>query len=59
MLGVESITGTAMTIRVTAKCLANQQWGLQREIRERSKVALDAAGVAGPTLTWGGSSSLT
>ena len=59
VLGVESITGTAMTIRVTAKCLANQQWGLQREIRERSKVALDAAGVAGPTLTWGGSSSLT
>lgn len=59
VLGVESITGTAMTLRVTAKCVANQQWGLQREIRERSKVALDAAGIGGPTLAWGGSPSLT
>lgn len=59
VLGVESITGTAMTIRITAKCVANQQWGVQREIRERSKVAMDAAGIAGPTPSWGGSSSLT
>ena len=53
VLGVESISGTAMTIRVVAKCAANQQWGVQREIRERAKVALDQAGVPGPTLPWG------
>lgn len=59
VLGVESITATAMTIRVTAKCVANQQWGVQRELRERCKVALDAAGIQGPTVSWGGQQSLT
>lgn len=54
VLGVESIQGTTMTIRVLAKCVANKQWGVQREIRERAKVALDAAGVPGPRLPWGG-----
>lgn len=48
VLGVESITGTTMIIQVVAKCLANQQWGVQREIRERAKVALDEAGISGP-----------
>ncbi|WP_203567541.1 mechanosensitive ion channel family protein [Aestuariimicrobium ganziense] len=56
VLGVESITGQTMTIRVIAKCVANQQWGVQRELRERAKNALDAAGVKGPgpELTYGG-----
>ncbi|MGA4506629.1 mechanosensitive ion channel family protein [Propionibacteriaceae bacterium G1746] len=52
VLGVESISGSAMTIRVTAKCVANEQWGVQRELRERSKVALDNAGIAGPQVPW-------
>lgn len=55
VLGVESIEGTTMTIRVLAKCLPNQQFGVQREIRERTKVALDAAGVPAPRLPWGSS----
>lgn len=59
VLGVESISGTSMTFRVSARCVANQQWGLQREIRERSKVALDKAGIQGPTVPFGGSTSLT
>ena len=46
--GVEQITGTTVTIRVFAKTLADQQWGVQREIRERVKVAFDAAGVQAP-----------
>ncbi|MEL4504805.1 mechanosensitive ion channel family protein [Luteococcus sp. H138] len=52
VLGVETITGQAMTLRITAKCLANKQWGVQRELRERAKRALDEAGVRGP-IAWG------
>lgn len=54
VLGVESIHGTTMTIRVVAKCAPNQQWGVQREIRERAKVALDDAGIQGPSVPWTG-----
>lgn len=46
--GVEQITGTTITIRVIAKTQPNQQWGLQRVIRERVKDAFDRAGVRAP-----------
>lgn len=52
VLGVESIQGETMTIRVSAKCLPNEQWGVQRELRERSKRALDEAGIRGPGIAW-------
>jgi len=48
--GVEQITGTTVTIRVFAKTVTDQQWGVQREIRERAKVAFDAAGVRAPVV---------
>ena len=48
--GVEQITGTTLTIRVFAKTLADQQWGVQRAIRERAKNAFDAAGVQAPVV---------
>lgn len=48
--GVEQITGSTVTIRVFAKTLADQQWGVQREIRERAKNAFDAAGVQAPVV---------
>lgn len=48
--GVEQITGTTVTIRVFAKTVADQQWGVQREIRERAKNAFDAAGVQAPVV---------
>lgn len=48
--GVEQITGTAVTIRVFAKTTPDQQWGVQREIRERAKVAFDTAGVQAPAV---------
>jgi small conductance mechanosensitive channel len=51
VLGVESVTGTAVTIRVLAKTAPEQQYGVSREIRERVKAAFDAAGVQGPPLT--------
>lgn len=48
--GVEQITGSTVTIRVFAKTAPDQQWGVQREIRERVKVAFDAAGVQAPVV---------
>lgn len=48
--GVEQITGTTMTIRVFAKTVADQQWGVQREILARAKNAFDAAGVQAPVV---------
>lgn len=51
VVGVESIVGPVMTIRTLAKCAANQHWSVQRELRERLKTALDAAGIAPPPTT--------
>ncbi len=48
VVGIESITNGVVTIRIVAKTVANQQYGLQREMRERVKRALDAAGVRSP-----------
>jgi small conductance mechanosensitive channel len=46
--GVESVTGTSVTIRVVAKCAPNEHWGVQRELRERIKEAFDREGVQVP-----------
>lgn len=48
--GVETLEGGTMTIRIFAKCVADKQWGVMREIRERGKKALTARGVKGPLL---------
>jgi small conductance mechanosensitive channel len=48
VVGVESMGGGAITIRVTAKCVAQEHFGVQRELRERIKVAFDRAGVRSP-----------
>ncbi|MDN5765231.1 MAG: mechanosensitive ion channel family protein [Humibacillus sp.] len=50
VIGVESVGNGATTIRVVAKTVAQQQFGVQREMRERVKQALDAAGVRTPPL---------
>ncbi|GAB3589961.1 hypothetical protein GCM10027446_03680 [Angustibacter peucedani] len=50
VVGVEQLTGTTVTVRVVAKTAPNEQWGVQREIRERVKVAFDAAGVRAPVV---------
>ena len=42
--GVESVSGDAVILRVTAKAVPQQQGPLARAIRERLKVALDRAG---------------
>lgn len=48
--GVDSITAGTMIIKVLVKCAPNEHWGVQREILERTKVALQKAGVRGPVL---------
>lgn len=48
VLGVESITGATMTIRVLTQCVAGENFGVQRELRERLKIALDVAGIKAP-----------
>ncbi|MFT4110902.1 mechanosensitive ion channel family protein [Propionicimonas sp.] len=51
--GVNAVTTTAMTIRMTAKTAPNQQWGVQRSLLERSLKALAKAGVRSPASTLG------
>ncbi len=46
--GVNAVTATAMTIRMTAKTAPNQHWGVQRSLLERSLNALGKAGVRSP-----------
>lgn len=48
--GVESVSGDAVFIRVTAKTAPEQQAPVARELRERIKVAFDAEGVRVPVL---------
>ena len=46
--GVESVTGTAVIIRVIVKCTPNDHFAVQRELRERIKEAFDREGVRVP-----------
>jgi len=46
--GVESMAGGVVTIRIIAKCAPNESFPVSREIRERVKAALDAAGIGAP-----------
>ncbi|RKT77044.1 small conductance mechanosensitive channel [Terracoccus luteus] len=48
VVGIESIAGGAVTIRVTAKTVSQEHFAVQREMRERIKNALDVAGVRTP-----------
>jgi small conductance mechanosensitive channel len=48
--GVESVSGEAVIIRITAKAAPDQQITVARTIRERMKLAFDRAGVVVPVL---------
>ncbi len=48
VVGVDSIVGNTMTIRIIGKTRTNTHWGLQREILERATIVLRANGVQGP-----------
>ena len=48
--GVESVSGEAMVVRVTAKAVPEKQIILARTIRERIKLAFDRAGIVVPVM---------
>ncbi|MGB3676328.1 MAG: mechanosensitive ion channel domain-containing protein [Candidatus Nanopelagicales bacterium] len=48
--GVESVSGEAVTIRVTAKAAPEQQVAVTRIIRERLKITFDRAGIRMPVV---------
>jgi small conductance mechanosensitive channel len=49
VVGVESMSAGVITIRILAKTVANEQFAIQREIREQVKGALDRAGIKSPS----------
>jgi small conductance mechanosensitive channel len=51
VVGVESMTGNVVTIRVVARTAPEKQYGVSREIRERVKAAFDLNGVKAPVVT--------
>ncbi|MEO5983385.1 MAG: mechanosensitive ion channel family protein [Pedococcus sp.] len=51
VVGVESITGNIVTLRVIAKTAPEQQYGVSREIRERVKTAFDEHHIKAPVMT--------
>lgn len=48
VLGVESVTGESLTIRVSVKTAPSEQWGIARVLRVALKKALDDAGARIP-----------
>jgi small conductance mechanosensitive channel len=48
VLGVESVTADAVTLRLTVKVRAGQQWSLQRALLAAIKAAFDQAGIPAP-----------
>jgi small conductance mechanosensitive channel len=50
VLGVESMTGGAVVVRVTVRTRAQEQFGVERALRARIKAALDTAGIPAPAV---------
>lgn len=50
VLGVESVAGGTMTIRLMLKTAPNEQWSPMRALREACLKAVAAAGIRGPLL---------
>lgn len=55
--GIETLTDTAVTIRVMVKTLPLKQWDVAREMRRRIKLRFDRDGIEAPhalhTMVWG------
>ena len=47
-VGVTALGDSAVTVRAQVKVDAGQQWGVQRELNRRFKLAFDAAGIEIP-----------
>ncbi|RMB61400.1 mechanosensitive ion channel family protein [Tessaracoccus antarcticus] len=50
VVGVDSMSGGTMVMKIALKTGPNQQWGVMREVRQRAQKALAEAGVRGPIL---------
>ena len=48
VLGVESVTADTVTLRLTVRTKAGQQWAVQRALLSRLKEAFDDAGIPAP-----------
>jgi small conductance mechanosensitive channel len=44
--GVQALSATGVSLRVTVKTVPSQQWRISRELRERIKLAFDDQGIA-------------
>ncbi|HEY8790394.1 MAG TPA: mechanosensitive ion channel family protein [Actinopolymorphaceae bacterium] len=55
VVGIEQVTGSAVTLRVLGTCMTNENFAIQREIRLRLKGAFDREGVRlpAPVPAWG------
>jgi small-conductance mechanosensitive channel len=55
VVGIEQVTGSAVTLRVVGTCATNENFAIQREIRLRLKEAFDAEGIKlpAPVPAWG------
>ncbi len=51
VVGVDAVSATGTTLRIIAKTIPNQQWGLKRALLQRSLEALGEAGYHGPLPT--------
>ncbi len=50
VVGVDSMSGGTMTMKIALKTGPNQQWGVMRAVRQRCQQAMAEAGIRGPLL---------
>ncbi|MGH3810910.1 MAG: mechanosensitive ion channel family protein, partial [Pseudonocardiaceae bacterium] len=50
LLGVQSVTPYAVTLRLTAKTRPGRQWAVQRALNARVQAALNAEGIPAPNI---------
>ena len=50
VVGVDSMSGGTMVMKIALKTGPNQQWGVMRAVRQRAQRALAEAGIRGPIL---------
>jgi moderate conductance mechanosensitive channel len=53
-VGIQQVTSTAVTVRLLGKCVANEQFAVERELRQRIKSVFDQEAVKVPPPTWPG-----
>ncbi|HZC25860.1 MAG TPA: mechanosensitive ion channel family protein [Actinopolymorphaceae bacterium] len=57
VVGVEQVTGQAITVRVIGRCAPNEHFGVKRALRLRLKSRFDTEGIRVPAPVWPGQPS--